>query len=96
MLCIIRKGTRMKVLIASPNSMFFKNELVSGGWQLRQNKRGRKFPAKRKSKLFPFVMIVDLGTNHIKEWGDDVSTSGTSISHLDLSGKFLTSRYVTY
>ncbi|KAL4278538.1 hypothetical protein GQ457_03G017230 [Hibiscus cannabinus] len=69
MLCIIRKGTRMKVPIASPNSMFFENELVSGGWQLRQNRRVRKFPAKRKSKLFPFVMIVDLGTNRIKEGG---------------------------
>ncbi|KAL4348832.1 hypothetical protein GQ457_17G008640 [Hibiscus cannabinus] len=48
-----------------------KGSVVPNGWHLRQNRRVWKFPAKRKSRLFPFVMIVDLGTNRIKEGGDD-------------------------
>ncbi|KAL4342470.1 hypothetical protein GQ457_08G031300 [Hibiscus cannabinus] len=73
-----------------------RGSVVQSGWYLYRLRRMRKFPAKRKSKLFPFVVVVDLETNHIKEGGDDVRTSGTSFSHFILSGKFLISRYVTY
>ncbi|KAL4355361.1 hypothetical protein GQ457_06G012400 [Hibiscus cannabinus] len=69
MLCIIRKGTRMRTCLALSDFVFLVGSVVPNGWHLRQNRRVRKFPAKRKSKLFPFVVIVDLGTNRIKEGG---------------------------
>ncbi|KAL4319502.1 hypothetical protein GQ457_18G009680 [Hibiscus cannabinus] len=89
MLCIIWKGTRMKTCLALSDFVFPVGFVVQSGWYLSRLRRMRKFPAKRKSKLFPFVVVVDLGTNRIKEGGDDVSTSRTSFSHFIISGKYL-------
>ncbi|KAL4278728.1 hypothetical protein GQ457_03G017550 [Hibiscus cannabinus] len=69
MLCIIRKGTRMRTCLALSDFVFLAGSVVPNGWHLCQNRRVRKFPAKQKSRLFPFVMIVNLGTNRIKEGG---------------------------
>ncbi|KAL4284733.1 hypothetical protein GQ457_16G018370 [Hibiscus cannabinus] len=56
-LCIIQKGTRLKAFCV----------MIKDEWQSCRARRKKKFPAKRKSKLFPFVMDVDLGTNHFQE-----------------------------
>ncbi|KAL4320074.1 hypothetical protein GQ457_18G009620 [Hibiscus cannabinus] len=69
MLCIIWKGTSMKTCLALSDFVFPVGSVVQSGWYLYQLRRMRKFPAKRKSKLFPFVVVVDLGTNRIKEGG---------------------------
>ncbi|KAL4360763.1 hypothetical protein GQ457_04G020130 [Hibiscus cannabinus] len=69
MLCIIRKGTRTKASLAPSDSEFLVEVVESSGWYWCQLRRKRKFPAKRKSKLFPFVVVVDLGTNRFQEGG---------------------------
>ncbi|KAL4312629.1 hypothetical protein GQ457_01G020350 [Hibiscus cannabinus] len=69
MLCIIRKGTRTKASLAPSDSEFLVEVVESSGWYWCRLGRKRKFPTKPKSKLFPFVVVVDLGTNRFQEGG---------------------------
>ncbi|KAL4313157.1 hypothetical protein GQ457_01G020360 [Hibiscus cannabinus] len=69
MLCIIRKGTRTKASLAPSDSELLVEVVESSGWYWCRLRRKRKFPVKRKSKLFPFVVVVDLGTNRFQEGG---------------------------
>ncbi|KAL4283157.1 hypothetical protein GQ457_16G018510 [Hibiscus cannabinus] len=86
-LCIIQKGTRLKAFCV----------MIKDEWQSCRARRKKKFPAKRKSKLFPFVMDVNLGTNRFQagviildsrtnpfeEWGNDTCMRRVKLHILD-------------
>ncbi|KAL4271498.1 hypothetical protein GQ457_13G013700 [Hibiscus cannabinus] len=91
MLCIIRKGTRTKASLAPSDSEFLVEVVESSGWYWCRLRRKRKFPAKRKSKLFPFVVDKEreLEKLHLArlKLGDSYAArfSSTKLTHLQLA-----------